>query len=79
MHDNYYNLELNLNGQAVAKHLENFIENNEREWFGVTAIQRDCWVSYNQAFRVLELGVKQGAFEYDELKLYKYKMVEDDG
>ena len=67
-----------MNGQAVAKHLENFIENNDREWFGVAAIQRDCRVSYNQAFRVLELGVKQGAFEYDELKPYKYKMVRDD-
>lgn len=66
-----------MNGQAVAKHLENFIENNTREWFGVTAIQRDCRVSYNQGFRVMELGIEQGIFEEDPHKKYRVKMVED--
>jgi len=72
------NLELNLNGQAVAKHLENFIENNNLEWFGVATIRRDCKIGYSHAFRVLQLGIKKGVFENEESETFKYKMVRDD-
>lgn len=66
-----------MNGEAVKKHLENFIANNEREEFGCTAIARDCKIGYNDAFRVLETGIKNGQFEA-LFKPYRAKMVEDD-
>jgi len=68
-----------LNGDQVKKHLENFIANNEREWFGVASIRMDCKIGYSHSFRVLELGIKKGAFEKCENEQYKYKMVRDDG
>lgn len=67
-----------MNGDQVKRHLERFIASNDREFFTATDIQRDCRVSYNQGYRVMELGVKQGLFEIDEREPYKYKMVRDD-
>ena len=42
------------------------------------AIQRDCKVSYNHAFRIIELGVKKDLFKQNEREPYRYKMVKDD-
>jgi hypothetical protein len=66
-----------MNNAAIQKHLERFIADNERIEFGVSAIQRDCRVSYNQGCRVMELGIKQGLFEQDERKPYRVKVVRD--
>lgn len=57
-----------MNGSEVAENLERFINGNSREWFGVSAIQRDCRVSYNQGCRIIDLGIKQGIFEEDPCK-----------
>lgn len=66
-----------MNNATIKKHLENFIANNEREEFGCTAILRDCKISYNDAFRVLETGIKNGQFEA-LFQPYRARMVIED-
>ncbi len=67
-----------MNGDQVKKHLENFIASNDREVFGVSSIQRDCKVNYNNGKRVMDLGIKNGLFEYSELEPSRAIMVKDD-
>lgn len=67
-----------MNGAEVKKHLESFIANNDRETLGASDIQRDCKISYSNAFRVLQLGVKKGLFNQDEIDYYKFRMVSNE-
>ena len=65
-----------MNNGKIKRHLENFIANNDREEFGCTAIMKDAKIGYNDAFRVLEAGIKNGQFE-PLFQPYRARMVKD--
>lgn len=66
-----------MNGKQITKHLENFIENNERIEFGLTAIQMDCRIGRNEALRVMEAGIKSGDF-LETMVPYRVMLERDD-
>ena len=52
-----------MNGSQINQHLKNFISENALEEFGCKEISVACKINYNNAFRVLETGIRNGDFD----------------
>lgn len=63
LYDYDNNLELILNGSQINKHLKKFVSENAQEEFGCKEIAAICKINYNNAFRVLETGIRNGDFD----------------
>ena len=68
-----------MNTPTIEENLKHFVSTYRDidEWFGVSAVQRHCRLSYNNARRLIDLGVKQGVFVQNEAFPFRVKKSEN--
>jgi len=62
--------------QRHNENIQKFIDNHEKgEPFGVSRMQRICYIGYNESCWTIEQGIEQGIFAKSDKKPWLYVIV----